>query len=193
MNASRTWLLVCVLTGLLPSMPSPVSATMLTFTYTGRGSGTLNGTPFAASNFTITATGDTANRRSLGVGWGITHNSASIQIVGLGQFGLTSGTSTCVNNSNGTLNLGRSPVGGDLFDSSTNAAFNTWDMLGPIGPITGTGYLMQWNDGHDPLINTTGGILIFNSGSCAETFTALPEPATLLLLALGGLAMVRRR
>ncbi len=180
-----------VVVGLLGIMPAGASAVVMTFTYTGNGSGTLGGVPFPASDFIITGMGDTATRRSLGVGWGITHSSASIQIAGLGQLGFISGTGTWLNTNRGTVNLGRSPVGGDLFDSVSHAPLSTWDMLGPIGPITGQASLMQWSS--TPLMNTTGGILIFNNGSCTETFTAIPEPATLALLCAAGVMATRRK
>ena len=64
-------------------------------------------------------------------------------------------------------------------------------MLGPIGPISGSGELLQWT--FTPQINTTGGILIFNNGFSDATFTAVPEPASLAIFVVGGMALIVRR
>ena len=79
----------------------------------------------------------------------------------------------------------------DLLWGTTDVQFATWDMLGPIGPISGPGRLLQWS--MTPLIDTTGGVLIFDDGDYNVTFTATPEPTTLLLFGLGGLMLRRKR
>jgi hypothetical protein len=66
-------------------------------------------------------------------------------------------------------------------------------MLTPIGPVSGHAHFSSWQSSGGSLINTTGGILLFDDGSTTMTFTAIPEPATLSLLALGGLALIRRQ
>jgi len=76
----------------------PALADPMIFTHEGSGSGTLDGSPFGASDFVITAFGDTVNRLSFGVGWYIGHSSASISIDGVGDFDLLTGTRTFVNN-----------------------------------------------------------------------------------------------
>ncbi len=70
-----------------------------------------------------------------------------------------------------TVGFSREPGAGgaDLFNGPSHAQFATWDMLSPIGPISGSGYLLQW---HYSPIDTTGGILIFNDDTCDATFTA---------------------
>lgn len=171
-------------------------ADILTFTHTGTGSGTLGGTPFPASDFVITAEGNTDDRYSFSTGWWINHMSASIWIDGLGNLDFLSPTRHFVNNSLALVGFSRAKLpggsGADLFDGPTHPVFGTWDMLSPIGPISGSGYLLQWTN--TPQINTTGGILIFNIGSSDATFTAVPEPATLAMFAAGGMGlMVRRR
>jgi len=45
----------------------------------------------------------------------------------------------------------------------------------------------------DRTIYAFGGIDGINPGSLASTETAVPEPASMVLLALGGLAVLRRR
>ena len=172
----------------------PVSAVMLTFTHAGSGSGSLSGVTFPVSDFVITTTADTANRQSYAGGsWWVLNSSASIWIAGLGNLSILTTTKEFVNISTQTVGFSQGIMGQghDLFSGPTNAVFGTWDMLGPIGPISGTGRLLQWT--YSPQLNTTGGVLLFNDGTCAATYTVTPEPATLSLLALGGLLLARRR
>jgi len=177
---------------LLALVMAEAPAGILMFTHDGNGSGTLAGSSFTASDFVITAVGDTDDRQSFGNGWWIDHISASISIDGLGDFDLLTGTRTFVNNARSTVGFSRAGNSADLFNGPTNAVFDTWDMLGPIGPISGSGSLMQW--ANTPLINTTGGILFFNTDpDVSATFTAIPEPATICLVGLGGLLLRRRK
>lgn len=194
-NLGRALMWASLSPALLSLMPSAASATMLTFTHTGNGSGTLNGMSFPASDFVITATGDTADRVSFFHGWWIPNTSASIWIAGLGNFDILVATHDFVNTYYQTVGFsqgaGRGVLGHDLFDGPTDTAFSAWDMSGPIGPVSGTGELLQWT--LSPQIDTTGGILVFNDGTCPTTYTVVPEPATLSLLALVGMLTGRCR
>jgi len=190
------WKTLAIAFSLLVLVTAAAPASILMFTHDGNGSGTLAGNLLPASDFVITAVGDTDDRLSFENGWWINHISASIWIDGLGDLDFLSPTRHFVNNNNSIVGFSRAKdLGGsgpDLFDGPTDAVFGTWDMLGPIGPISGSGALMQW--GLSPEINTTGGILFFDSDSgVSTTFTAIPEPATICLLGLGGLAALRRR
>jgi hypothetical protein len=62
----------------LALMPVTASAVTITFTHEGTGSGSLNGIPFASSNFVIVGLGDTDDRvaSSGGDGFSIDHTSA---------------------------------------------------------------------------------------------------------------------
>lgn len=185
-------LLVSTVTALAVLTPAIAAADVLTFIHTGNGSGTLNGVPFPASNFTITSTGDTNNRQSFGSGWFIDHSSSSINIQGVGNLTVLTPTRTFVNNPGQIVGYSRAGSNGaDLYNGPTNAVFGTWDMLGPIGPIAGTASLLQWQ--LNPQINTSGGILIFNNGTSPATFQAIPEPASAVLVGLGALAGLLRR
>jgi hypothetical protein len=173
---------------------TPARAVNLTFTYTGNGRGTLNGVDFPASDFVITATADTVNRTHSSSVWWLPNTSASIQIAGLGNVGILVPTQEFVNNSSEIAGFayGPSPGGRDLLWGPDNAAFATWDLSGPIGPITGAGLLLQWG-GSDPPVNTTGGILTFANHWNPITYTVTPEPAAISLVALAGLLAARVR
>lgn len=182
------WAALAVALGVLV----PASASVLMLQHAGSGSGTLAGQPFALSDFVITAYADTNNRQPLAGGWSIDHTSASISIADLGTYNFLSGTRTFVNFS--LVGFSRAGAdGNDLFNGPANAAFGSWDMLSPIGPISGPGGLLQWSLA--PQIDTSGGVLIFNDAAVANaTFTAsIPEPATMGLLATSLLGLRRRR
>jgi hypothetical protein len=166
-------------------------ADLITFTHTGSGSGTLNSSMFGPSNFTIVSTADTNNRESYGNGYFINHDSVTIMIDGLGTYDITDATRTFVNNDSQIVGFSREgSSGSDLFNGPSDPAFIVWEMLTSIGPVSGTGTLLQWGSG----INTSGGILDFDNGDSSATFTAIiPAPAAMALLGIAGFAGHRRR
>jgi hypothetical protein len=161
-------------------------AGVITFTHTGLGSGTIGTTTFTDAAFTITDIGDTANRTSFSGGYYINDTSASIAIAGIGTLGFVTLTHTFVNNTNQIVGFSWA-TGLDLFDGPESASFATWDMLSSIGPISGTGSLMQWTA--SPVV-TSGGVLVFSDGSSRSVFTATtaPEPSTFLPIGIIGMA-----
>jgi hypothetical protein len=184
MRSTRLLLLTLLLVGAVSVVPA--AAVPITYVHTGFGSGNLAGVEFGALApvaFTITSVGDTDNIASCGAGCLNNFNiTASIEIAGLGTFDFITVTRYFEN----VGVVGFSRGGPDLFDGPD---LSGWDMASSIGPIVGTGQLMQWD--LTPVL-TTGGVLSFNSALTASTFTAtvgapVPEPATLLLLG-GGLA-----
>ncbi len=188
----RTTLLLTLII-VLVFLTTVAQGSIISFTYTGHGDGTMDGVPFPDSNFVITAIADTDERTAYDNGWFIDHLSASILIDGLGEFDFLSQTRTFVNQSWGMIGFSRGGLGGhDLFYGPRRVEFTTWEMLTPIGPLSGTGKLFQWN--YSPQVVTAGGVLIFDDRTViGSTFKAVPEPCTVLLFALGGLAVRWKR
>lgn len=169
-------------------------ATAITFTHQGSGAGTLGGAPFGPSDFTITLEADTANRLPCGGGdcFSIDATSASIVIDGLGTFDFVTGTRTFVNGS--VVGFSRSS-GADLFNGPSSAALLGYELDASIGPVGGSGSLLQWTLSD---VVTSGGVLVFESAQSRAVFTArlgndVPEPAGLLLVGAALLALGLRR
>jgi hypothetical protein len=136
------------------------SASIITFTHTGLGTGQIGPTSFTNANFTITETADTANRQSIGgpVGFLIDDSSASIAISGVGTFTFLTPTLIFVNNTSTRVGFSRADTIIDLFDGPVNTVFATYDLTTSIGPISGSGTLQQWQ--FSP-VNISGGSLGF--------------------------------
>jgi len=147
------------------------------FVHEGEGSGTLDGVPFgdtSSATFVFTAEVNPADRRRTGSGWSIDHTTASITIDGVGTFQFVTGTRSYVSNSHESVGFSRAldpGPGWDLFQGPSDPAFQSWEMDTSIGPITGTGELLQWGPYWNS-VHTTGGVLVFDDGMCSATFTA---------------------
>ena len=183
-------LIVALLTIMLLASTSPSRAGILTTEFDGNGSFFLGSSHYAFRNFTITSTGDTSDRQSLGFGWSLANATSSILISGINTCDVLTPTRTFVANDLQVVGYSRlASPGLDLIDGPHNAAFSTWAMLSPIGPINGSASLLQWN--RDPLISTSCGILVFDTGSTAATFTAsiTPEPTGLCFLSIAAISL----
>jgi hypothetical protein len=152
------------------AIASVAAADNITFTHQGEGMGNIGGVPFNFTIFTIHATADTDDVQSLGFGWWVDHQTASIDIMGVGNFEFLTPTRHFVNNGAQLVGFSRAGMfGDDLFNGPNNAVFGAWDMTTSIGPIQGTGGVLQWNVGD---IVTDAGVLNMLDGGAFAIFTA---------------------
>jgi hypothetical protein len=164
-------------------------AAPITYIYDGFGTGTLGGSPFTDAAFTITASADTDNITVWPNGGYIpqnTHLSTVIDIAGLGSFSITTPShSWMLGSGGGSGGLGRNLSLNWL--TLTEPALIGYGLDTSIGPVLENSPLhaSQFRD-----VATTGGTLAFSSIT-EVTFTAAPEPSTLIfLLTLGALGVV---
>ena len=154
--------------GGLMSAGAAAAAPIRTFTYSGTASsGTLAGDLFGPTDYVVTGIGDTDDRDNFGAGYTITHQRATIDLDGIGSFRFGEPTQTFVNNPNRIVGFGLTTL--DSVYAPTAAAFATYGLNASIGPISGTGQLLQWNFDD---IRTSGGTLVLASGNSPATFEA---------------------
>jgi hypothetical protein len=199
-----------VLLAALATLTTVSSAATLSYSLTGGGiTGTFNGTPFTATGFSITATGDTSTIIS-GLLDGTDPSflipvSPTIEIFTLGGGSLTAtlqpptGKTFMAVAVSFTGNVGHGFVIFDSFASPINAG------LGSFAPGTYFGNLTSPDTFHGQLSDDTttfpssaGPITMTVPPATNSTFTisAVPEPASAaatLLSALSGLLVVSRR
>ncbi len=146
-----------------------LSAVPITYIFTGEGSGSLDGTSFGPSDFTITGISDTTDVQFVGF-YSVDNISASIDISGLGTFDIETGTREFLGGDE--VGFSRAGLDGlDLYDGPTTSALSAYNMQTSIGPVPGDATLLQWTD--SPSIETNVGQLIFDSDSSEVTFQAI--------------------
>lgn len=166
----KVMLLTLVYLGL--GLLRPLSATPISFTETGRITGTLAGTAFTNALFSLVATGNTADATTFGPGFpGIVPLSATLTIQGFAP--VVPNFTFVILNSNGTVSLVDAGSSGFAITSSS---LQGWPTTTSIGPIVGTGRA----NGSVP---NSGGSLLLTRADGDFTFQAVvaPEPSTGML------------
>jgi hypothetical protein len=169
--------------GFLLAIPTRSVADMVTHTLTADASGSLGDSNFSDALVTLTFVGDTGN---------VTNPSSGI-------FRNPVGTATVT--VDGTTATLVAPPQADVFVNQTdstagietfariltvqNSALANYNLTTSIGPLTGTAAGVL-----DTSFSTSAGFLIITSLASTGTFqatvsTAVPEPASLLLMGLG--------
>lgn len=145
----------------------------IVFIYTGTGSGSLNGSDFSDTDFTVTGSADTVDIESCGGGClFVNHSSTQIVLDGIGTYSFTTDLRTFFNPN--TVGLSRAGnFGLDLYNSASVPEMDGWDMTYAIGPVTPQFFLLQW--GSEDVV-TDGGVLIFDYEEVSGSFEAVLGP-----------------
>jgi len=135
-------------------------AAPITFTFSGNGSGTVNGAPFTDADYTITLIGDTTAITNPSPGFFQLNTTATIDIASIGTATVADLVGIFVNQDTSVLGF-QHQGGSDLLDCD-NEAFATYELATPLGPITGlTAHtLNQFTN----LASTLGPITLSSSG-----------------------------
>jgi hypothetical protein len=95
-------------------------------------------------NFTVTTTGDTHDVFNAAPGIYVLNNdSANIAMAGLGTYDFLFDSHTFVNPGLGITGFGSTFPVGDLIWGPNNSQLSRWDMSSSIGPLSGSGTLLQ--------------------------------------------------
>jgi hypothetical protein len=172
---------------------SLVSATPITYIYSGTGTGQLGSGTFSNASFKITALADTNNITSWGPasnGPQNTHLTTMIDITSLGSYSITTPSHSWMSgSSSGTGGLGKNlDFNWIKFQENALIGYGLNTPIGPVLEVSPTN-VDQFHD-----VSTSGGLLKFMSIS-AVTFTAIiaPEPSNLLLLGIGAISLLGYR
>jgi hypothetical protein len=170
----------------LPLSVRSAEATPITYTVTGIATGALGAAAFTNALVTIALVGDTA---FIGNDFG----SATVTVSGVGTAAFTDTMIVTDNFDNPSAQISDFTLDRLVF-GTVAAAFATYDRRGPIGPIVGTALINPTS----PFPTSLGNFDILSVSGNTSTFTAttaaaVPEPASLLLLAGGLVVLAARR
>jgi hypothetical protein len=179
---------------------APARAGEVTYTFTGVGNGTLDGTAWSG-DFTFVFTANTSNITSGGVPPEFFQRNIG-GTVSEGSFSATLNSDNTLADNNDP-SFPRFGFFNSTFDNGgtiQNAAFATYQLATAIGPITGTGSnLLPTLNTDDHGFDTVDGHNFELLGITSLTVTAsVPEPSSLVLAAIGlaagcGLFLRRRK
>jgi hypothetical protein len=174
----------------------PLAAGPITYTMTGTLSGSLNGHAFTNEAFTFVLDGTTAGVTDDS---GILVNDAtsdSISITGVGSGDFTQPVEALVVPGYGIAGIGNSALNSGVVIE--NGGFNTWNLSTSLGSLEEAGG--AWADGGT--LDTSFGVLVITGAenvsfsasiTNANIIAAVPEPATIGLVALSLIGMAVRR
>ena len=192
---------------------APTQAAPITYTETSIASGSLGATPFTNALVTVELTADTSGVIEPFLGVFVNQGTATVTIDGLG-------TAT-FNDPNGYAavffpqsviptcpcfaffdDAAHFPSSGTAIFGLGDAGLAGYDLQSAFGPLTGTGIGLATNPDNSPVaFSTTAGTLLLADGGDPVTLTvtvgavptAVPEPASLSLVAVGALGALRAR
>jgi len=175
---------------------APARAEPIFYITTGVGSGGLGPIRFTDQAFTITMFADTDDVQSLPFTFGVKNLSTTVRVGATPATGLPGSSYARSRPGTGFGAFFYSQVlVGEEFDEAQvdlqNTALNGYDLKGPFGPITGGFFLVRLTVPTDQ-----GDFFVDFTSRLSFRATVVPEPSTLTLAAIGGVALVgviRRR
>jgi len=169
------------------------NASQINYIFQATGTGSLGGTPFTDAAFTITVVGDTGNVQDAGGGLFLNvATSAQIVIEGFQPADFITPVGMFDYQPGNALGLQRAPEMADILDL-LDPAFASYDLTTPIGPLVVEDPFIDQFNCERGCIETSQGEIDFSAMS-AVTFsaTAVPEPATLVMMGAGILGLAGR-
>jgi hypothetical protein len=160
---------------------APAHAIPITYTVAGTATGALGASAFTNALVTVALVGDTSFV-------GLNSGSATVTVAGVGTAVFTDTIAVTDNPSNPSAQIADVTLNRLIF--GTNApAFATYDLRGPIGPISGTALINAFaifptTLGNFDMASVSGNTSTFT----ATTASSVPEPASIVLLGIGLLA-----
>jgi hypothetical protein len=185
----RLLVFVAVLTLLLTGVKQ-AQAIDLTYSVVGTGTGSLGATNFTNALVTVSFTGNTVDVMGSGGFFSNTVGTATVTVTGIGTATFTDAMEAFVNQGMIAAGVVDLTLSGSVFDTF-NAAFATYDLRTPLGPLSGAPFIRP-----DLTFPTTLGGFHLASIAGNSTFTAaapagtVPEPAGCALLAVGTLGLL---
>jgi hypothetical protein len=216
MKRFLTLVAALTMTGVL-GWAAPTQAAPITYTIESIASGSLGAAPFTNALVTIELTADTSGAFELdpvgAPGLFVNQGTATVTIDGLGTatFNDPNGYAAvlfpesvipgcpCFSIFDDAANF---PVSGTAIMGIGDASLAGYDLQSPFGPLTGAGGEFATEPGGLPVaFSTNAGSLLLTDGGDPATLTvtvgsvptAVPEPASLSLVALGALGALRAR
>jgi hypothetical protein len=176
------------------------SAAALDFTLSAVDSGSIGGTAFSNSAFTIAGEFDPLNFKGFVLGFAMApDNFTFISISGVGTFEFTTPISFTFSpylvdliQLDFVVQPFPGPIRDVLLQATGHGALADFDIRSPFGPVTVGGVILNWS--RLP-IETTGGVLVLDDVNTPITFQAsvladAPEPSPRFLIGFGLLGVV---